>query len=121
MAKYKLSQTQQAELRKAYESWNPHDPDSESADELAARFGISKQTLYTLRKKWLDDDKAARPTGELLERVREQEAVIRYLTEELVAAKHRVSELEARLRAEAGVDDPGLVAQATAEGRSASM
>jgi transposase-like protein len=120
MAKYKLSTERLQELRQAYETWNPHDPDSETASELAARFGISKQTLYSQRKRWLEEARRSHPASENAERIREQEAVIRFLTEELVAAKLKIAELEARLRAEAGISDPGLFAQA-ADGRSASM
>lgn len=50
-AKGKMTQAKLNELRDAYNSWQPYAPDSPSADELAAQFGISKQTLYHWRRK----------------------------------------------------------------------
>lgn len=93
MGKKKLSSAEEAKLRAAYESWNPHDPDSISADELAAQFGISKQTMYNMRRRWIQEDREARlqrPAGD----GGTAEEVIRYLTDELVLARIRILELE---------------------------
>jgi transposase-like protein len=103
MAKMKLTPHKIAELRAAYEAWNPHDPDSESAAELAKRFGISKQTLYTLRSRWLEEDRRQRErTAELAEgdpaagRAALEE-VVRFLTAELVQAKLEIERLTKEL------------------------
>lgn len=91
MSKKKLSAEQIEELRQVYESWNPYDPDSPTAAELAAQFGISKQTLYTLRSEWRRED---RPNGKSAEDDEDLHGVIRYLTEQLVEARIRIRELE---------------------------
>jgi transposase-like protein len=113
MAKMKLTDKQIGELRAAYEAWNPHDPNSESATELAKRFGISKQTLYTLRKRWFEEDRRLRDKAAAVGSAGQSdeaskaalEEVIRFLTGELVQAKVRIEQLE-RLLAGAGVIDP---------------
>ena len=98
MAKQKLSGAQIRELRAAYEAWNPHDPNSESADQLAARFGISKQTLYTYRDRWIEEDRrrrqAARDAGA---QTSETSEAILFLTIELAKARARIEELETLL------------------------
>jgi len=101
VAKQKLTDRQIAGLRAAYEAWNPHDPDSESADDLAARFGISKQTMYTYRDRWLTEDRrrresAGRQGGEQ-QSGRAEEAVV-FLTIELARARARIEALEVELR-----------------------
>lgn len=96
MAKQKLTSAQIAELRAAYEEWNPHAPNSESVDDLAARFGISKQTLYNYRDRWLGDErrkreKAARDGNGTTNNM--SEAIV-FLTAELARARARVEALE---------------------------
>ena len=54
--KRKLSKTEQEQLRREYEAHNPYNPDSETVEELAARWGISRPTLYRWRQKWIDED-----------------------------------------------------------------
>ncbi len=49
--KGKMTQSKLDELKAAYDLWKPYAPDSQSAEELAAQFGISKQTLYHWRRK----------------------------------------------------------------------
>jgi transposase-like protein len=51
MVKSKMTPTLLSELEEAYKAWNPYAPDSPSADELAAQFGITKQTLYYWRRR----------------------------------------------------------------------
>lgn len=101
MAKQKLTQAKMAELRAAYESWNPHDPNSISAEELAAQFGVSKQTLYTYRDRWLEEDRRQREKlardGDGHGAGNTAEAII-FLTTELARARARIEELEADLR-----------------------
>jgi transposase-like protein len=112
MAKMKLTDKQIGELRAAYEAWNPHDPNSESATELAKRFGISKQTLYTLRKRWFEEDRRQREksvgaTGRDGDaKAAALEDVVRFLTGELVQARIRIEQLERLLNA-AGMEVPG--------------
>jgi Zn-dependent peptidase ImmA (M78 family) len=94
MAKRKLTDQEVQALRAAYEAWNPHDVDSESAADLAKRFGISKQTLYTYRDEWLAKDRQDR-----LERTTSAgsaDAIV-WLTTELAKAQAKVRELEERL------------------------
>jgi transposase-like protein len=94
MAKKKLTEREAEELRAAYEAWNPHDVNSESAADLAKRFGISKQTLYTYRDEWLAKDREAR-----LDRSSTSgtaDAIV-YLTTELSKAHARIRELEEQL------------------------
>jgi transposase-like protein len=108
MAKMKLTAAQISELRSAYEAWNPHDPNSESAADLAKRFGISKQTLYTLRSRWLEEDRRLREkgiemTGESDEASKAAlEEVVRFLTGELVQAKLEIERLQKQLDAALG-------------------
>jgi transposase-like protein len=94
MAKRKLTEREAEELRAAYEAWNPHDLNSESAADLAKRFGISKQTLYTYRDEWLAKDREARQAGSSTQGT--AEAIV-YLTTELSKAHARIRELEERI------------------------
>lgn len=96
MAKRKLSDEKLRELREAYESWNPHDPSSETAAELAARFGISKQTMYTYRDQWLDEQRKERQGNAALLEGEGAEA-IRFLVSELMQARARIARLEDEL------------------------
>jgi transposase-like protein len=90
MPKRKLTDQEVQELKAAYESWNPHDPNSESADALASRFGISKQTLYNYRNQWLEEKQRAQPSAS-------SDEVIQFLVAELMAAKATIAALERRL------------------------
>jgi hypothetical protein len=81
------------ELREAYEAWNPHDPEAETADQLAARFEISKQTMYTLRKNWMKAELEDRDATDA-ENVAQLHQAILFLTQELDAARARILELE---------------------------
>ena len=92
MSKRKLSEKQIADLRADYEAWNPFDEGSESVAELAARHGISKQTLYNYRDQWAAGEPRRSPTSADLA------ATVTYLTGELVAAKTRILKLEDLLR-----------------------
>lgn len=105
MAKRKLTDKQLEELRAAYESWNPHDPESETAAELAARFGISKQTMYTYREQWLAERRQARHAG-APHNGDETQAAIRFLVEELMAARAQIAELERQLEQQHTNDRP---------------
>jgi transposase-like protein len=98
MPKLKLSEAELVGLRAAYEAWNPHDPASETAEQLAARFGISKQTMYNLRRKWIRED--TRRRNEAVHAPVTDQAgddVIRFLATELAAARQRIAELEAQI------------------------
>lgn len=97
MAKQKLNSAQIAALRADYEAWNAYDPESISADELAARHGISKQTLYTYRDKWLDEDRRKREASRDPNEVGGAGDAIVFLTIELAQARARIVELERQL------------------------
>lgn len=104
MAKKKLTDSEVAALRADYEAWNPHDPNSGSAEELAAKHGISKQTLYTYRDRWIAEDRRQREQRERLhvnhqdgdDRQGTAEAVV-YLAAELARAQVRIGELTLEL------------------------
>ncbi len=108
MAKRKLNDTEIAALRAAYEAWNPHDPDSISAAELAAQFGISKQALYTYRDRWIEEDrrrreKKAAEASDGQDMSGQAEAIV-YLTTEIMknrtvigGMERRIAELEQQL------------------------
>jgi hypothetical protein len=94
MRKRKLSTDEVAELRAAYEAWNPHERSAGSASDLAARFGISKQTLYTLRNEWIEQDRrAAEPPPPIDPAVA---GVICYLTEQLLKTRQELEKAEFR-------------------------
>lgn len=92
-----LTQAQLDELRAEYEAWNPYDPEAPSADEIAARHGVSKNTMYTWRSRgWSltgrDGDgsqgwkqRSGQPSVE--PRADENAGAIRYLAEQLVLAR----------------------------------
>lgn len=101
MAKKKLTTKEVADLRAAYEAWNPHDVNSISADELAAGFGISKQTMYNYRDRWIEQDRRDREklvSARAPESGESSEAIL-FLTTELVRARARIDELERELEA----------------------
>jgi hypothetical protein len=87
-----LSQARVDEIRDEYENW---DRSIESSHELARRLGIGHTTLYELRRKgW----RVAGSTRAVSGSDDEPElAAVRYLTEELIAARLRIVELEAEL------------------------
>lgn len=72
--------------------WSTFDRTSMSADELAESLGISKSYMYELRANgWVVDKPTGVPqSGDLAE-------VVKFLTEELVAAKVRIAQLEGEL------------------------
>lgn len=101
-----LTQEQLDEIRQDYENWNPYAPGAESAEELAARHGITKTTLYTWRRRgwrldgrdgdgkqgWKDRNESVSPDPE----PEDLSLVVRFLTAELVEARARIAELEAK-------------------------
>ena len=96
--KRKLTREQIEALRADYEAWNPFDKDAESVAELAARHGVSKQTLYNYRDRW-----AAEQNGGKTPSSSDLAATVQYLTGELVAAKTTVNTLRSKLL-ENGID-----------------
>lgn len=97
-----LTQEQLDAMREDYERWNPYAPGAESAEELAARHGVTKSTLYTWRRRgwklggadfqgqqgWKSrTDLGATTDSELV-------PVVKYLTQQLVEARARIDELE---------------------------
>jgi len=96
MPKRKLTAEREAELRAEYEAWNWRDPDAISADELAARYGLSRNGMYAgYVRKWkgkgVEGDRQRPPAsaGGL-------EPTVRWLVEELARARVRIAELAAR-------------------------
>lgn len=94
-------------MRSDYEAWNPYDPDGPTAHEIAARHGVSKNTMYTWRARgWRLDgldgqgQQGWKPRGGHMNtnsNNHDLAEVVRYLTDELVKAKIRISQLEAEL------------------------
>lgn len=97
-----LTQDQLDALRVDYEAWNPYDPDGPSASEIAARHGVSKNTMYTWRSRgWKLDGKdgqgergwkgrsGSAPGGQ-----QDLSEAVAFLTEELVKARIRIQQLE---------------------------
>lgn len=105
--KRRLTQADADKAREEYERWDKFGADSETADELAKRLGMSKASLYRLKERYWkvgvpaatrvnvptalweggDDVPAAAWEGGLAE-------VVRELVAELIAARVRIAELE---------------------------
>ena len=91
-------------MRADYEAWNPYETDGESAADIAARHGVSKNTMYTWRSRgWKLNGREGdgvvgwkpRPGGRDQPASHEDlESVIQYLTEQLVLARIRIDQLE---------------------------
>lgn len=96
-----LTQERLDALRAEYEAWDPFDPDGPSASEIAARHGVSKNTMYTWRSRgwrldgrdgegdqgWQTRHSAPLDQGD-------QRELVQYLMEELVKARVRIAQLE---------------------------
>lgn len=95
MAKRKLTEEQTQALLDDYDRWQKFDPDSESADELAARHGVTKPTLYYILRQRRLDAKSPATSPEV--DVAGLQAAVRYLTEELVKARLEVEQLAGQL------------------------
>lgn len=94
-----MTQAQLDALRAEYESWNPHDPESPSADEIAARHGVAKNTMYTWRSRgWrLEGRDGEGAAGWGAKDADPDHGLVRYLTEELVKARIEIQQLRDRL------------------------
>lgn len=107
MGKRKYTQDEIDRIRKEYEAWDKFSPDSETAEELARRLGINKPMLYLMRRRgWRADAVTPAWAGSGHQDGAEGDLapVVRYLTEQLVAARvelaaalDRIAELEAQL------------------------
>jgi transposase-like protein len=107
-----LTQAQLDELRAEYESWNPYDTNGPTAEEIAARHGVSKNTMYTWRSRgWRlngregDGQSGWKPRGG--NTPDETAGVIQYLTDELVKAKVENQRLRERLNSTNPGNDEG--------------
>jgi hypothetical protein len=88
-----MTQSKVDEIRHEYETW---DPKVESSHELARRLGIGRTTLYELRRKgWrvMGSTRAVNTGND----EHDLAPTVRLLTDELLAAKTRIAELEAEL------------------------
>lgn len=95
-----LTQAQLDALRADYEAWNPYDTTGPSASDIAAKHGVSKNTMYTWRARgWRLDGREGdgqsgwKPRGQHVT-PEDHSALVQYLTEELVKARIKISELE---------------------------
>lgn len=101
----RLTQEKLDALRADYEAWNPYSPDAISANELAAKHGVSKNTMYMWRSRgWrLDGREGQGPQGwkdrggPAQEPTQDLSTAVLYLTDELVRARIRIDELERQL------------------------
>lgn len=96
MPKRKLSEAETEALMADYYAWDKYNPNSETAEELAARHGISKPTMYNIIRRYERErgDKRRAASVPTPANAEDLQAVIRYLTEELIAARVRIAELE---------------------------
>jgi AcrR family transcriptional regulator len=97
MSRRKLTESELEAMFADYDAWNQFDPEAESADDVAARHGVSKQTMYQHLKR----RQAARSAEAQREAASSQidlEPVVRYLTEELVRARMDREALAEQLR-----------------------
>lgn len=96
MARTKLTLAQIQQLREEYEAWTPFAPGAPSATELARKYGISRQTLYNLRRKWLADDQRTQREN-VAEKERNYQSTIEFLAGELAKARAQVEVLRDEL------------------------
>lgn len=96
MPRTKLTEAQIDQLRQEYENWSPWAPDAPSATELAAKYGISRQTLYNLRRKWIAQAEAAKREG-VAEKEKSYQATIEFLAGELARARAQIEVLREEL------------------------
>ncbi len=96
----KLTPAQIEALVADYEAWNPYDPDDPTtADDIAARHGVSKQTLYTYvnsRKRATAAVHSEQEVAELRSRLAEAQEAVLFLTGELMAARAAIEALKAQ-------------------------
>lgn len=93
----RLTQTQIDAIRDAYNEWavNKYQPGNETIDQLAERVGVSKVTIYALKRRgWSYANR--KPVGERA-RLMQAETEIHRLTTELSELRLRFNELERRL------------------------
>lgn len=99
-----LTQEQLDRLREEYEAWNPYDPEGPSAHEIAARHGVSKNTMYTWRSRgWRLDghdgegERGWKGRSGSTNHDTDLSEAVSFLTEELVKARIRILQLEEEL------------------------
>jgi AcrR family transcriptional regulator len=97
MSRRKLTESELEAMFADYDAWNQFDPEAESADDVAARHGVSKQTMYQHLKR-RQTARAAEAQREAASTQIDLEPVVRYLTEELVRARMDREALAEQLR-----------------------
>lgn len=99
MAK-KLTPEQIEALVADYEAWKPYDPDNTTtADDLAARHGVSKQTMYTYinkRKRAGAKERTEQEFQELRQKLAEAQEAVMFLTQELIVARAELAAAQGR-------------------------
>lgn len=86
MPRSKLTDEQKAQLRADYEAWQPYAPGAPSANDIAAKYGITRQTLYNLRRRWIAEDEAKRKNA-AVSKEKGLHATIEFLATELAKAR----------------------------------
>lgn len=118
MAKRQYTQPEIDLVRAEYEAWDPHAPNGGTVEDLLNRIGeklgrpLNKPMLYLMRRRgWrADGPDTPGPSGHRSEGGDDLTPVVRYLTEQLVAARVEVSELTRQLeecKAELEARPPG--------------
>ena len=93
--KRRYTQADVDRAREEYLKWDTFGAGSETAIELAKRLGIGRTTLYKWRDRgWKLEEGPSHNNHQPVEQV-DLAPVVRYLTDELVEARQRVSQLEA--------------------------
>lgn len=94
----KLTPTQIEALQADYDAWNQYDPDNTTtADDIAAKHGVSKQTMYTYlknRKRATAQVHTEAEVAELRRRLAEAQEAALFLTSELMVAKALLAQRE---------------------------
>jgi hypothetical protein len=97
MGKRKLTDEAIDALRADYEQWSATPDDPRSADDVAAAHGVTRQTLYNIRRRWLAADQINR-IGMNAERERQMHATIEWLTGELARTRTELDRVTVEIR-----------------------
>lgn len=99
MPKSRFTRSDVERFREEYLAWDKFGKDSETVEQLAKRLGLGVTTLYRLRNSgWTapGGDTSAKPSNRNAAVV-DLAPVVRYLTDELLAARAEIAELNRRL------------------------
>jgi hypothetical protein len=107
MASNRITEETWRQVDKAYEDWDPNEPDSPSISDLLEPYGVSKQAFYSYRRrtgKFLKNSHSWHPPDRPAVSD-DSKPVVDALLASLVDARIRIKQLELALQ-EAGVPIP---------------